>query len=265
MDCQNALMTIAAVILVASTESALADVEGVPRIRRLANVAWAGGAVPIAVVAPDPDGTVKAALAGAPVTYVEPAPSTAGPVGQIVRGIEAAIEEVTDTDGAIVWPARMQWIDAETITSLIEAHGQHPGFVLRPTYDGDAGWPVLVPRSEVGRLRGIAPDRMPPDVIEDLFAAGAVEWRLDLGDPGATHDASVARADLPPYLGPPGPASGHHEWGAAAAADASASDETALEGPALAPFGQASESEDPAADVEIGPSANPADSARLEP
>jgi hypothetical protein len=87
---------------------------------------------------------------------------------------------------------------------------------------------------------------MPPDVIEDLFAAGAVEWRLDVGDPGATHDASVARADLPPFDGPPVHASGHHEWGAAAAADEQER-ETPLEGPGLAPFGQASESEDPAA------------------
>jgi CTP:molybdopterin cytidylyltransferase MocA len=258
-------MTVAAVILAASIESALADVEGVPRVRRLADVAWSGGAVPITVVAPDPEGAVQAALAGAPVTYVEPAPTAAGPVGQIVRGIEAAMDEVKETDAAIVWPARMQWIDAETITSLIEAHGQHPGFVLRPTYDGDAGWPVLIPRSELPRLRGIAPDRMPPDVIQDLFAAGAVEWRIDLGDPGATHDASVARADLPPYLGPPGPASGHHEWGAAAAADASAQDEGPLEGPALAPFGQASEAEDPAIDVESGDPARPAARTRLEP
>lgn len=258
-------MTVAAVILAASIDSALADVEGVPRVRRLADVAWSGGAVPITVVAPDPDGAVQAALAGAPVTWVEPAPGTAGPVGQIVRGIEAALDEVTETDGAIVWPARMHWIDAETITSLIEAHGQHPGFVLRPTYDGDAGWPILIPRSELHRLRGIAPDRMPPDIIEDLFAAGAVEWRIDLGDPGTTHDASVARSDLPPYLGPPGPASGHHEWGAADAADASAHDEVPFEGPALAPFGQANESEDPAADVETGEPARNTQRARLEP
>jgi CTP:molybdopterin cytidylyltransferase MocA len=258
-------MTVAAVILAASIESALADVEGVPRVRRLADVAWSGGAVPITVVAPDPDGTVQAALAGAPVTLVDLAPAAAGPVGQILRGIEAGLNEVTETNGAIVWPARMQWIDAETITSLIEAHGQHPGFVLRPTYDGDAGWPVLIPRSEVDRLRGIAPDRMPPDIIDDLFAAGAVEWRIDLGDPGATHDASVARDDLPPYLGPPGPASGHHEWGAANAADASADDEGPLEGPALAPFGQANESEDPAVDIETSDPPRPADGVRLEP
>ena len=219
MDCENATMTIAAVILAATPESALADVEGVPRIRRLADVAWSGGAVPIVVVAPDPTGSVQVALAGAPVTYLSPAPGETGPVGQILRGIDAALAEVTETDGAIVWPARIQWVDAETITSMIEAHGQHPGFVLRPTYEGDPGWPVLVPRADVDRLRELAPDRMPDQLIEDLFAAGAVEWRIDLGDPGTTRDGTVAREDLPPFLGPIGPESGPHEWGAAEAAD----------------------------------------------
>jgi len=219
-------MTVAAVILAASPESALANVEGVPAVRRLADVAWSGGAVPIVVVAPDPSGDVAAALAGAPVTTVQPAPREAGPVGQILRGIDAAVAEVRDTDAAIVWPARLTWVDAETITSLIEAHGQHPRFVLRPTFEGDAGWPVLIPGSETERLRSLAPDHMPDELIEDLLAAGAVEWRIDLGDPGATHDGRTAHADLPAYVGPPRPASGHHEWGAAVATDV-ATDEPA--------------------------------------
>ena len=213
-------MTVAAVILAASPESALADVEGVPAVRRLVDLAWSGGAFPIVVVAPDPSGDVAAALADAPVTQVSPVAREAGPVGQILRGIDAAALEVRDTAAAIVWPARLTWVDAETITSLIEAHGQHPRFVLRPTFEGDAGWPVLIPGSETERLRSLAPDRMPDELIEDLLAAGAVEWLIDLGDPGATHDGRTTRADLPAYAGPPGPASGHHEWGAAVAASA---------------------------------------------
>ncbi len=224
-------MTVAAVILAASPESALANVEGVPAIRRLADLAWSGGAVPIVVVAPDPTGGVATALAGAPVTAAAPAPREAGPVGQIVRGIDAALAEVRDTDAAIVWPARLIWVDAETITSLIEAHGQHPGFVLRPTFEGDTGWPVLIPCAELGRLRSLAPDRMPDDLIEDLLEAGAMEWRIDLGDPGTTHDRHTPRADLPAYVGPPQPASGHHEWGAAEAASAT-DDASDVEDPA---------------------------------
>jgi CTP:molybdopterin cytidylyltransferase MocA len=223
-------MTIAAVILAASADSALADVDGLPRVRRLADLAWSGGAVPIVVVAPDPTGGVLAALAGAPARLVAPAGLETGPVGQILRGIDAAVAEVTDTRGTIVWPARMQWVDPETVTSLIEAHGQHPLFVLRPAFDGAPGWPVLIPGSETERLRTLGADRMPDELIEDLLAAGALEWRIDLGDPGTTLDASVAREDLPSFRGPAAPASGHHEWGA----EVTAGDTPPEDGPAAA-------------------------------
>ena len=54
-----------------------------------------------------------------------------------------------------------------------------------------------------------------------------------------THDLSVARRDLPPYVGPAVPAGGHaHEWGAAAA---DVPEDGPLEGPALAPYGQAAD------------------------
>jgi hypothetical protein len=64
---------------------------------------------------------------------------------------------------------------------------------------------------------------------------------IDLGDPGVTHDVSTARADLPPYIGPGEPPAGHvHEWGAAIA---DFPDDAPLEGPALAPYGQAAASD----------------------
>jgi hypothetical protein len=61
-------VTVAAVILAASQESALADVEGQARVRRITDAAWSGGALPIVVVAADPDGRVAAAQAAAAVT-----------------------------------------------------------------------------------------------------------------------------------------------------------------------------------------------------
>ena len=46
-------MTVAAVILCASAEGALADTAGRPAVRRMVETAWAGGATPMVVVAPD--------------------------------------------------------------------------------------------------------------------------------------------------------------------------------------------------------------------
>jgi len=221
------------VILAASVDSALADVEGLPRVRRLVDVAWSGGATPIVVVAPDPDGAVAAALAGAPVTLAEPAPEAGGPVAQIVRGIEVATGITSEIDGALVWPARMVWVGPETITSLIEAHGIAPAAVLRPTFEAEAGWPVLVPTTELERLRTQSAERMPGDLIDGLVADGGLEERVDLGDPGSIHDASVAREDLPAYVGPPEPAAGHtHEWGEGLAGH----EDDPVEGPRRAPL-----------------------------
>src|SRR6187397_2951290 len=76
------LMTVAAVILSATTEGAVADTLGQPRVRRLADLAWSGGALPIVVLAPDPDGAVAAALVGSEAVYGSPAPLESGPVGQ---------------------------------------------------------------------------------------------------------------------------------------------------------------------------------------
>lgn len=231
-------MTVAAVILAASPESALADVEGQARVRRIADAAWSGGALPIVVVSFDPDGAVAAALAGASVTLAEPVPKPAGsPAAQMARGLEVAAATVRDVDAALLWPARMVWVGPETVTSLIEAHGIERSKLLRPSYEGEAGWPVLLPRERASILASVPPGRMPDEIVADLVAAGVPSRSIELGDPGVIHDASVPRSDLPAYSGPLEPAAPHsHEWGAALADNA---DDSPLEGPALAPYGQA--------------------------
>lgn len=230
-------MTVAAVILAASPESALADADGSPAVRRIADSAWSGGATPIVVVSFDPEGAVAAALAGAPVTLAEPAPAEHGPAAQMARGADVARAEIVDTDAVLLWPARMTWVGPETVTTLIELHGIAPDALLRPTWDGGPGWPVLLPLASLAALRAVGADRMPPDVLDDLIAAGVADRFVELGDPGVAIDGRTARADLPPYIGPEEPVTGHtHEWGAA---EAERSDDGPLEGPALAPYAPA--------------------------
>ena len=88
-------MTVAAVILSASAEGALADTLGQPRVRRLVDIAWSGGALPVVVLSPDADGAVPAALFGSEATYGAPPPQAGGPVAQMVKGAEMAMAEVT--------------------------------------------------------------------------------------------------------------------------------------------------------------------------
>jgi CTP:molybdopterin cytidylyltransferase MocA len=206
-------MTVAAVILSATTEGALADTLGQPRVRRLVDVAWAGGALPVVVLSPDPDGAVARSIAETEASWHAPAPHDEGPRGQMVRGIENAAAEVRDTTAALLWPARMIWVGAETITSLIEAHGTDTGTVLRPSWQGDAGWPVLMPLAHLEQLRMVSPELDPVAAMAALTES-APSRTIDLGDPGVVFDASTAEADLPPYEGPSVPPGGHvHEWG----------------------------------------------------
>jgi CTP:molybdopterin cytidylyltransferase MocA len=213
-------MTVAAVILSATAEGALSDALGQPRVRRLADIAWSGGAMPAVVVSPDPDGSVAAALVGSEAVHGLPAPPETGPAGQMVHGAELAIADVRDTTAVLLWPSRMIWVGPETITSLIEAHGMDRASMLRPVWQGDPGWPVLLPTASLDDLRAIGPDAMPPDVVETL--ARSIPTRLvELGDPGVVHDAETSLRDLPAYEGPPDPPNGHvHEWGEDVVAEA---------------------------------------------
>ncbi len=211
-------MTVAAVVLAADLATALHAVDGVPNARRLVDAAWAGGALPVVVVAADPDGAVAAALAGSVAVLAAPAPGAAGPVGQACRGIDVARAEVDATTAALVWPARMGWVDAETVTSLIEAHGTDPSALLRPAFRGQAGWPALVPIVHLETFRALDPGLAPGALVDALAATVGIRL-VELGDPGATYDLDTPRDDLPPFEGPPEPPAGrHHEWGSPAAA-----------------------------------------------
>ncbi len=217
-------MTVAAVILAASPAAALADAEGTPAVRRIADAAWAGGAMPVVVVSHDDAGAIAAALATAEVTLLEPAPADAGPAGQLIRGIRGAMELVAATTGALVWPVRLAWADAETVTTLLEAHGEYPNDVLVPGHGDRFGWPALLPVGALDALATIAPSRMPDEVIDDLTAGGDLlpgflgRRVIETGDPGTTHDIGVPRDQLPPFDGPPRPDDSiEREWGAPAA------------------------------------------------
>ena len=235
-------MTVAAVILHSRPEGAIADAAGRAAVRRAVETAWAGGATPIVVISFDPAGVVAAALAGSTAILAEPAPVEQGPVGQMVNGMHVARERVTETDAALLWPGRMVWVDAETVTSMIEAHGTQRAALLRPRYEGELGWPALVPMSMLASLAALDVERMPDELMDDLVATGATLVAIDTGDPGTTHDISTAMEELPAYEGPPEPVAGYApEWGSAAA---DMPDDAPLEGPSLAPYGQASDEGD---------------------
>jgi CTP:molybdopterin cytidylyltransferase MocA len=207
-------VTVAACILAASPDAALRQVDGTPNVRRLVDLAWAGGAFPVIVVAPDPHGTVAAALAGTTAVLGAPTADEAGPAGQLAMAFDLAQARVAGTDAALLWPARMGWLDAETVTSLIEAHGADRETVLRPAFRGIAGWPILIPLEHLPGLRSLPPD-LEPEAIADALAARVPTRTVELGDPGIVLGLDTPREELPVFEGPPEPPAGQrHEWGA---------------------------------------------------
>lgn len=225
-------MTVAACILAASPDAALRRVDGTPNVRRLVDLAWAGGAFPVIVVTPDPQGAIAAALAGTPAVLGAPAAVEVGPAGQLARAMDLARAQVAATDAALLWPARIGWLDAETVTSLIEAHGADRATLLRPAFQGVAGWPILVPVEHLPALRSLPPD-LGPDAIANALAATVTSRTVELGDPGIVLGLDTPREALPAFEGPPEPPAGQrHEWGALVA---SGPDEAPGEGPSGTP------------------------------
>jgi hypothetical protein len=173
-------VTVAAVILSVAPGSALGDADGLARVRRLADVAWSGGAMPVIVVTPDPDGSVAVALAGAEVTLASPAPEESGPAAQMAHGVEIALGEVSETTAALLWPARLCWVGPETVTSLIEAHGATPDALAAPGPAPSRGWAPAGGTGPDARRCPVRPCRVRhPDPIDRARRSRHGHRRLD--------------------------------------------------------------------------------------
>ena len=200
-------MTVAAVILAASPASALADADGTPAARRLADVAWAGGATPVVVCSFDPDGTVAASLANAEVTLADPVAAggrSRGPDRQRHRGRDAPGDRhaTPRSSGLRASPGSTRRPSPRSSPPTARTGRPSCG---RPTA-GEPGFPVLLPVAHLDAFRGLAVDRMPGDLFADLVGLGVPLRIVDTGDPGVVLDVSVPRGDLPAFDGPPEPA-----------------------------------------------------------
>jgi CTP:molybdopterin cytidylyltransferase MocA len=216
---QERNMTVGAIVLVPDPSVAVRDADGLPAIRRVVQSAWAGGALPIVVVShPGAQAAgVGEALEGLPATFLQPEAVPPG-AGWFGSGLAAARSQVRETGAALLWPVRYAWIDPETVTSLIEAHGAATGSIVRASFHGQAGFPILVPAELQSRF---AAERAlhAHQLVEALASEGLDLRVLELGDPGIVTDVETPRSQLAPYQGPPEPASGPPaEWNAELAA-----------------------------------------------
>jgi CTP:molybdopterin cytidylyltransferase MocA len=213
-------MTVAAVILVPDPPAALTLADGEPALRRLAQAAWSGGALPTVVVTPLVPEELSIAVAELGLTLISPKADEPHGIAWFVTGMRAAVAAVAETSAALLWPFRYVWVDPETVTSLVEAHGAALDTIIRPAYAGQPGFPILIPVALLDRLAALS-GQHGEEAAQSLVAGGVPIRQIELGDPGIVLDLATPRGDLPRYQGPPEPAGGPPpDWNSALAAQA---------------------------------------------
>jgi molybdenum cofactor cytidylyltransferase len=134
----------------------LAEIDGVPMVRRVVEQAIASRAARTLLVSGHEPDRLRAVLQGLQVEFVHN-PDYAGGLSTSLRaGIEALGPEV---DGAVVLLGDMPRVAQRHIDRLIAAFNPLEGrAVCVPTYDGKRGNPVLFGRSLFAELKAVAGD-----------------------------------------------------------------------------------------------------------
>lgn len=193
---------IAAIVLAAGRSTRmghfklLADLGGVPMVRRVVETVRAARVTEVIVVSGHDATAVEAALAGLGVRLVDNPRFAEGLATSLGVGLAAVAPE---TDGVLVALGDMPQVTTATLDALIAAFV--PGEVVVPVSGGEIGNPILWPRAafaDMARLTGDAGAR------RLLPAFDGHVRRVDVGDPGifADVDTPEALAEVRTRLGP---------------------------------------------------------------
>ena len=153
---------IAAVVLAAGRSSRmgaanklLADVDGVPMVRRAVDAALASSAKPVVVVTGNEQGKVQAALRGCKATFVHNSGFADGMSTSLRAGLAALPDR---TDGVLICLGDMPLVTPAVLDRLIAAFNPREGrAICVPTWNGKRGNPVLWDRrffAEIAALSG---------------------------------------------------------------------------------------------------------------
>lgn len=126
----------------------LLSVDGVPMVRRVAEVALAGGLDPVVVVVGPAASSVRDALSGLRVIFAQNERPESGLSSSLRVGIAALGEDGAKKDqkvaGVVVLLGDMPWVEAAHVRRLVEAFDPGAGRVICvPIHEGQRGNPVL--------------------------------------------------------------------------------------------------------------------------
>jgi molybdenum cofactor cytidylyltransferase len=134
----------------------LAEFDGIPLVRRTADVLLGSGASPVVTVTGHRRDEIEAPLAGLDLTLRHNPDYAAGMATSLAAGL--SMPALADADGVLVMLADMPAIATAHVDSLIEAFAKAGGGVfVRSVSDGKRGNPIIIPRAAfpaVLRLEG---------------------------------------------------------------------------------------------------------------
>lgn len=183
---------IAAIILAAGRSTRmghfklLADIGGVPMLRRVVQTVHAARVSRTIVVTGHKAEAVAAALAGLDITLVHNPRFAEGLATSLATGLAALPPE---TDGVLVALGDMPQVATATLDALIAAFS--PGEVVLPVTKGEVGNPILWPRAafaDMARLTGDAGARRLLPAFEGRIR------RIEVADAGIFADVDTPEA-----------------------------------------------------------------------
>jgi molybdenum cofactor cytidylyltransferase len=166
----------------------VADLDGRPIVRRVAEAALAAKARPIVVVTGFARDAVEAALAGLDVGVAFNPEFASGLASSLKTGLSAMPPDVA---GALVLLGDMPWTEAGQIDALIEAFLARQGaLAAAPVRDGRRGNPVLLGRRLFEAAMRLEGDKGARGLIGALGAGELVE--AEASGIGASFDIDTA-------------------------------------------------------------------------
>lgn len=166
----------------------VAQLDGKPLVRHVAEAALASRAAPIIVVTGHAEEAVRAALAGLPLTFTQNDAYASGLASSLQQGLSCVPQ---DCEGALVLLGDMPLISPEIIEQLIAAFERNPSTkAVAPVRDGQRGNPVLLSQALFPAVAALSGDvgarallaAAQGEIVEVAVASRAVTFDVDTPD-----------------------------------------------------------------------------------
>ena len=166
----------------------VAQLDGKPLVRHVAQAALASRAAPVIVVTGHAEEVVRAALEGLPLTFTHNGAYASGLASSLQQGLSRV---PPDCEGALVMLGDMPLVSPQIIEQLIEAFERHPTTkAVAPVREGQRGNPVLLSRALFPAVAALSGDvgarallaAAQGEIIEVAVASRAVTFDVDTPD-----------------------------------------------------------------------------------